>query len=282
MIPSFPLVLGRSYPKQCLWIMVEAPGFLFGFIRCDPVLAILNPGRYDVDLERRVLRQSLTFRNWFDFVFCSSNWVINKPDRLRSRVFPGPCIGMNPIAGAFAVHGFVVRALGEWMPFQCRISFATEFWDGLFFRRKDWRSLESIRRRGCGGGFFIRVFRLVWTLCRCQGLETAFQRLRSGKELSNWSLILGVFLCFPFCNWGRKKPLGWCQSTGMWELWDGFLLKLPWFSEIVCRGTDDVRFEVGLGEPEIKGTEPGSPHMSIGFRGFTSRRCAGRRLKPFS
>ena len=40
---------------------MEAPGFLFGFIGFDPVLAILNPGRYDVDLERRVLRQSLTF-----------------------------------------------------------------------------------------------------------------------------------------------------------------------------------------------------------------------------
>ena len=92
LIPSFEIVVGRSYPKQCLWIMVEAPGFLFwkSALIHIAVEAILNPGRYDVDLERRVLRQSLLTFSFDLVVLCSSN--CDKPDR-RSQVAEGRLLG---------------------------------------------------------------------------------------------------------------------------------------------------------------------------------------------
>lgn len=187
---EFDFILGRSYPKQCLWTMVEAPGFLLGFIGFWSSPRYSQPRQIRCRFGTKSAEAVLDFQFWFDFVFCSSNWVINKPDLSKS-LSQGRVLGWtrSPVHSQFMVSWWGNSENVDAFPVQ---SFSSnKIPEMAFLQRKDWRSLDSIRRRGCGGGAFFRgvCFVQCFFCHQCQGLETAFQRLRSGKELSNWSLI---------------------------------------------------------------------------------------------
>ena len=120
---------------------------------------------------------------------------------------------MNPIAGAFAVHGFVVvysktmrgstlRILrflckgkigGPWNPYE------EEDAEVSFFRWKN--------------SFCKTVVLCFVSVLPMAGLGDSFPTFEKREGAVKLVVDLGVFLVFvlQLC---RKKPLGWCQSTG--------------------------------------------------------------------
>lgn len=101
---EFDFILGRSYPKQCLWTMVEAPGFLLGFIGFWSSPRYSQPRQIRCRFGTKSAEAVLDFQFWFDFVFCSSNWVINKPDLSKS-LSQGRVLGWtrSPVHSQFMV-----------------------------------------------------------------------------------------------------------------------------------------------------------------------------------
>ena len=108
------------------------------------------------------------------------------------------------------------------MPFQCRVFRATEFlrWPN-FCEGKIGGPWTPYEEEDAEAG---RFSRLVCVLDECfflpsmPGLGDGFPTFEKREGAVKLIVDLGGLHCFPCCNWCRKKPLGWCRSTGMWEL----------------------------------------------------------------
>lgn len=245
---EFDFILGRSYPKQCLWTMVEAPGFLLGFIGFWSSPRYSQPRQIRCRFGTKSAEAVLDFQFWFDFVFCSSNWVINKPDLSKS-LSQGRVLGWtrSPVHSQFMVSWWGNSENVDAFPVQNLR--ATKFlrWPNFAKERLEVLGLHTKKRMRRRGVFPWGVFCAVFFLPSMPGLGDGFPTFEKREGAVKLIVDLGVLHCFPCCNWCRKKPLGWCRSTGMWELWDVFFIieASIGFQRLQSRGTDDVRFEVG-------------------------------------